>query len=115
MAYSRSKIRRLLGGVDGRSLNVRAVARGIVRLYSFQAIDEQRDERTRWKNRRGFSVATVKRGTELARKLLKRQRITLAEMQEAADICRLHAGQLADFANGQRADEGCWTAFGSNY
>jgi len=91
--WTKDSIRRLL------DRNPRAVRRGIVRLFSFQEIDEQRDTRTRWLNRQGFSVATVKAGTVLARKVLMRQTWTREDHWRAYSICRLHAGQLASYAN----------------
>lgn len=91
--WTKDSIRRLL------DRNPRAVRRGIVRLFSFQEIDEQRDTRTRWLNRQGFSVATVKAGTALARKVLLRQTWTREDHWKAHAICRLHAGQLASYAN----------------
>jgi hypothetical protein len=99
MRHTRGTIRRLL------DTNPRAVERGIIRLFSFQTADERGDTRTRWLNGQGFSVATVKRGTQLARKILAGRGLTREEYWDAAGICRLHAGQLAEFAN-WRAEHG---------
>ena len=79
--------------------NPRAVRRGILRLFSFQTRDEMQATRTRWLNGQGFSVATVKRGTMLARKVIAGWTMTTAELDDARAICKLHAQQLAEFAN----------------
>ena len=91
--WTRGSIRRLLDS------NPRAVRRGILRLFSFQTRDEMTSQRTRWLNGQGFSVATVKRGTMLARKVIIGLPLSTAELDDARAICKLHAGQLAEFAN----------------
>lgn len=98
-SYTKASIRRLLNGPN----QTRAVKRGIVRLFSFQTGDEQHTTKTRYMNRRGFSVATVKRGSEIARKVLRGGYISYDEFTDAYNICRHHAGQLAEYANSRNS------------
>jgi hypothetical protein len=44
-------------------------------------------------------VATVKRGSALAEKIAAGRYLTPAELEQARELARFHAGQLADFAN----------------
>jgi hypothetical protein len=97
MTHTRTSIRRLLNERSARG--VRAVKRAILRLHSFQTQDEQAGQKTRWLNQRGFSVATVKRGSALAEKIAAGRYLTPAELEQARELARFHAGQLADFAN----------------
>lgn len=95
--HTRASIRRLLNEPSARG--VRAVKRAIIRLDSFQTQDERRGKKTKYLNARGFSVATVKRGSELAALIRAGRYLTSAEVTEARTIALHHAQQLADFAN----------------
>jgi hypothetical protein len=99
--HSRGTIRALLSECSARG--VRAVKRAILRLHSFQTGDEQAGRKTKYLNQRGFSVATVKRGSALAEKIAAGRYLTPAELEQARSLAKFHAGQLADFANERRA------------
>lgn len=95
--YTKTKIRAMLSERSARG--VRVVKRAILRLHSFQTGDERAGQKTRWLNRLGFSVSTVKRGSALAEKIANGRYLSGDELDQAREIAKLHAGQLADFAN----------------
>jgi hypothetical protein len=92
--HTTQSIRNLLDG------DWKAVRRGIMVLHNYgQRRDEQRTKQARYRNRRGFSAATAKRGTELARKFNNGTYLTRQDWADALHICKVHARQLAKVAN----------------
>jgi hypothetical protein len=80
--------------------NWSAVRRGIMVLHNYgQRRDEQRAKQARYRNQRGFSAATAKRGSEIARKFNHGWGLTRQDWADALHICKVHARQLAKVAN----------------
>jgi len=80
---------------------VGTLERGLLSIYALQTHGEQSAEKTLDKNNMGFSKKTDKIGTKIALYLLKGNRMTNAfYIKEARKVCREHARQLAEIANG---------------
>jgi hypothetical protein len=72
----------------------RAVHRGIVVLFAEQTADEQKHEDTKHLNRRGFRADHAKRGSMLAKKIAKQERLSPDEFLWARDILFRYRWQL---------------------
>jgi hypothetical protein len=97
MRHTTQSIRSLLES------NWSAVRRGIMVLHNFgQRYDEQRAKQARYRNQRGFSAATARRGSDLARKFNTGRSLTRQDWADALHICKVHAVQLARIANARR-------------
>ena len=82
--------------------NDRAVERAMVAIWERQTRDEQATETTRHHNGIGFSGWTARSGTYYAGWIMSGRRLTGKHLDKARRIALHHAGQLTDFANGER-------------
>ena len=74
--------------------NSRAVLRGLVVLFGEQTKDEREHEDTKHSNRRGFRADHAKRGSVIAKKVLREERLSELEFTWARDVLRRYRWQL---------------------
>ena len=104
--HTKSSIRNILRN------DWRAVRRGIIVLYTRgQSPDEQATKTARYRNRRGFSAATAKRGSIIARKFINGWGVSTRDWGDALQITLTHAGQLARIANAKERREAYQPAY----
>jgi hypothetical protein len=86
--------------------NVHVLSRGVLSLFALQTAMEQENAKTKESNSRGFSVATVKVGSTMAKYLLGGGKmVNKAWIEKARKVCLFHARQLAEIANGGELQE----------
>lgn len=98
MKMTREQFRGKLAAARARN-DHRLMERGILALYALQTEDEQKQERTKRDNNRGFSKKTDKKGSYIARWFLRGNRASRQYIEVGYRICYEHAGQLALVAN----------------
>ena len=94
--WTRTEIEEMLNAHD------RAVERAMVAIWERQTADEQETQGTRHHNGRGFAAWSAKSGTYYAEWIMSGRRLTGKHLVKARRIALHHAGQLTDFANGER-------------
>ena len=94
--WTRTEIEAMINGND------RAVERAMVAIWERQTADEKETQGTRHHNGRGFAAWSARSGTYYAEWVRSGRRLTGKHLAKARKIGLHHAGQLTDFANGDR-------------